>query len=149
VRAGGADRVRGFYFESGLQLAEPRSQPSGDLHSACERALARAARAQGAGSRQLVRAAARRFVRRHRRDSGYLAWVLRSVRTSAALAVALLGLAAAPAGATLPAFSALTGSANPLNGVDIGNRSAPAFADLDGDGDLDAMVGEQGGTFRY
>jgi uncharacterized protein (DUF2141 family) len=120
-----------------------------DLRSACERALSRAARAQGAGSRQQVRAAARSFVRRHRRDAGYLAWVLRTVRTSSALAVALLGLAAAPAGATLPSFSALTGAANPLNGIDIGNRSAAAFVDLDGDGDLDVMVGEQGGTFLY
>lgn len=48
--------------------------------------------AQHAGTRQQVRAAARRFVRRHRRDDGYLRWVLRSVGTSSALAVALLKL---------------------------------------------------------
>jgi uncharacterized protein (DUF2141 family) len=132
------------------QSIAQRLQPcDSDLRSACERALSRAARAQGAGSRQQVRAAARSFVRRHRRDAGYLAWVLRAVRASSALAVALLGLAATPASATLPSFSALTGAANPLNGVDVGYRSAAAFVDLDGDGDLDVMVGEQGGAFSY
>src|SRR5262245_53512626 len=114
---------------------------------ACEQALVRAARE--AGSRQLVRAAARRFVRRHRGDAGYLAWVLRSVGASSALAVALLGLGASPAAATFPSFSPLTGAANPLNGLDVGNRSNAAFVDLDGDGDLDVIAGEQGGTFLY
>src|SRR5262245_62864178 len=100
---------------------------------ACERALVRAARAQGAGSRQSVRAAARRFVRTHRRDARYLDWVLRAVRASSALAVVLLGLGAAPADAALPAFSALTGSANPLDSFDVGYRSSAAFGDLNGD----------------
>ena len=45
-------------------------------------------------------------------------------------------------------FSALTGTANPLSGVDVGNYSAPAFVDLDGDGDTDAVVGSIEGTLR-
>ena len=36
-----------------------------------------------------------------------------------------------------------------FNGVDVGSRSAPSFADLDGDGDLDALVGSYFGTLRY
>jgi hypothetical protein len=51
--------------------------------------------------------------------------------------------------ATSPAFIQLTGSLNPFNGVDVGMYSAPSFADLDADGDLDAFVGEIDGTIKY
>ena len=83
------------------------------LALACERALSRAARSHGAGTRQQVRAAARRFVRRHRRDAGYLGWVLRSVGACSALAVALLGLSAAPASAELVPFAGADGRGQP------------------------------------
>ncbi len=43
--------------------------------------------------------------------------------------------------AIAPVFTERTGAANPFNGVDVGYYSAPSFADLDGDGDLDAVVG--------
>ena len=48
-----------------------------------------------------------------------------------------------------PGVRGATGAANPFNGVDVANRSTPAFADLDGDGDLDAVVGEQGGDLSF
>ena len=51
--------------------------------------------------------------------------------------------------AIAPAFAEQAGAANPFNGVDVGNRSAPSFADLDGDGDLDAVIGEQDGNLNY
>jgi hypothetical protein len=38
---------------------------------------------------------------------------------------------------------------NPLMGIDIGQRSAPAFGDIDGDGDLDCFIGEQNGAVLY
>jgi len=38
---------------------------------------------------------------------------------------------------------------NPLMGVDVGQRSAPTFADIDGDGDLDCFIGEQNGTVLF
>ena len=37
---------------------------------------------------------------------------------------------------TAPVFVQRTGSANPLDGVDVGSDCAPALGDLDGDGML-------------
>ena len=51
--------------------------------------------------------------------------------------------------AIAPAFSEQIGGPNPFNGVDVGSLSVPSFADLDGDGDIDAVVGAQDGTLRY
>ena len=46
-------------------------------------------------------------------------------------------------------ISQVTGSDNPFDGIDIGDNSTPSFADLDGDGDLDAIVGENSGIINY
>jgi len=46
-------------------------------------------------------------------------------------------------------FVQRTGAANPLNGFDVGYFSAPAFVDIDNDGDFDMFSGEQGAAFFY
>jgi hypothetical protein len=51
--------------------------------------------------------------------------------------------------ASNPAYTVQTGTANPFNSIDIGNNSTPTFADLDGDGDLDAIIGKDNGTLNY
>jgi VCBS repeat-containing protein len=48
--------------------------------------------------------------------------------------------------ASVPAtFAPLTGAANPFDGFDVGFYATPIFADLDNDGDLDAVVGQNDG----
>jgi len=44
-------------------------------------------------------------------------------------------------------FIRVPGPANPLASTDLGSDSAPAAADLDGDGDLDLVTGNLNGTF--
>ncbi len=66
-----------------------------------------------------------------------------------ASAAALVGLAAEVASAKATLFEARSGAANPLLGRDAGDRSAPAVADLDGDGDLDVVAGHLGTSFSY
>ena len=48
-----------------------------------------------------------------------------------------------------PAYTLRTGGANPFDGIDVGSDSIPSFADLDGDGDLDLVIGAQDGTLKY
>jgi hypothetical protein len=49
--------------------------------------------------------------------------------------------------AVSPAFSGST--ANPFGLSMVGSDGVPAFADLDGDGDLDAFIGDAGGDIAY
>src|SRR5262245_38200427 len=51
--------------------------------------------------------------------------------------------------ATVPIYTLQTGPTNPFNGIDVGVLGTPALADLDGDLDLDLLVGADNGTLRY
>ena len=49
--------------------------------------------------------------------------------------------------ATSPAFAQRTGAANPLDGRDVGDGSAPALGDLFASGKFDIVAGEMSGEF--
>ena len=51
--------------------------------------------------------------------------------------------------ATNPIYTERTGSSNPFDGVDVGDRSTVAFVDIDNDGDRDCFIGEQTGVFNF
>ena len=48
-----------------------------------------------------------------------------------------------------PGFTERTGTANPLDGIDVGSYSTPTFGDLDSDGDYDLIVGNYNGDIAY
>lgn len=48
-----------------------------------------------------------------------------------------------------PIYSQQTGASNPFNTSDISNNAAPSLADIDADGDLDAVVGTVYGSLMY
>ena len=48
-----------------------------------------------------------------------------------------------------PDFTERAGTANPLDGLSVGSYSAPTFIDLDGDSDIDLIVGDGHGNIAY
>ena len=51
--------------------------------------------------------------------------------------------------ATAPTFTERLGEENPFDGLPLGSGLAPTFGDLDGDGDVDALIGKSDGRFTY
>ncbi|HVH06222.1 MAG TPA: hypothetical protein VNE71_09525, partial [Myxococcota bacterium] len=97
--------------------------------------------------RALVRAA-RCELTRLRRIRGPGARTARRVaRARLALAAGFLGVALGEAArARTPVF---VDPLLPFGLTDVGEAASPDFADLDGDGDLDALVGESDGKLLY
>ncbi len=115
------------------QMARQRGAVTRELRGLCARGL-REERAEA--ERELGRL-------RRVRGASYRTW-RRMGRAAAVVVVAgaLLGVGAAPAEAVTPKF---VSPFNPFGLTDVGTRSRPALADLDDDGDLDALIGGNSG----
>lgn len=46
-------------------------------------------------------------------------------------------------------FTQYVGDANPFNSIQVGTHADPSFGNLDGDGDLDMVTGDDSGALRY
>lgn len=46
-------------------------------------------------------------------------------------------------------FVQVSASENPFDGIDVGDRSRPKFFDVDGDGDIDLLIGGEAGALMY
>ena len=66
-----------------------------------------------------------------------------------AAATAPSGTSRTPARVRCPTYVERSGAANPFDGVDVGEQSAPVFADLDGDGDPELVLGDNGGALVF
>jgi hypothetical protein len=74
----------------------------------------------------------------------------KTIRVFVLISLLTLGFLVTPSSASFnPPFTEITGSDNPFDGVNAGNYSMPSFADLDGDGDLDAFIGAEDGLIYY
>ena len=69
---------------------------------------------------------------------------LQALGTQAALQQQMFDVLRAPAvgSKAAPSYEEKTGGENPFDGRDVGSNAAPALADVDGDGDLDAAVAD-------
>ena len=61
----------------------------------------------------------------------------------AVLAFAVLLAFPQLASAQSPFFTQVAGAMNPLNGLDVNNRSVPVFVNFGGDSDLDLITGDR------
>jgi len=113
-----------------------------------EKALLRQAKAMWAGTREGLKHAVRRYVRRHRGD-GTLFSVLRSPGRAPAAALLALQLYASPVGANGGGIPFGAAQADPFGLQGVGSSSAPAFGDLDNDGDLDLVSGNGNGNVYF
>ncbi|MBA5248082.1 MAG: type I secretion C-terminal target domain-containing protein [Gammaproteobacteria bacterium] len=52
-------------------------------------------------------------------------------------------------GHTNPTYMAQTGNSNPFKGIDVGDSSSSTLVDINGNGDLDLVIGERDGTLKY
>jgi len=71
------------------------------------------------------------------------------VMTAALTSTMIMGVSSPAVAQTDLPLTEVTGSSNPANSIDVGWNAAPAFVDIDGDGDFDLFVGNEDGYVYF
>jgi len=71
------------------------------------------------------------------------------VMTAALTSTMIMGVSSPTMAQTDLPMNEVTGSSNPANNIDVGWNAAPAFVDIDGDGDFDLFVGNDDGYVYF
>lgn len=137
-------------FELALRIPLTRRFSSRKtMFNHCVNKIVARLRSQCAESSVHLKRSVRRLLRPYRKNLRVIGSVLQTIHSAAVVALLVSLLSAQTAHAHTPGTEVLYSSQTLSGLTDVGDWSTPALGDLDGDGDLDMLTGEQSGDFKY